>query len=126
MIDGVEFLHSCGIVHRNLNLRNIFLSEQSKTIKLGDFLICKNMGPIYTPPNYSCMSISSYHFYAPEIWMDDGKNVTFNADIWSLGVLLYVMTCGYYPFEGTHEFDILYNIKRARFLLPEFLSVIFF
>eukprot|EP01119_Soliformovum_irregulare_P024795 TRINITY_DN8984_c0_g1_i1.p1 TRINITY_DN8984_c0_g1~~TRINITY_DN8984_c0_g1_i1.p1 ORF type:complete len:508 (-),score=91.57 TRINITY_DN8984_c0_g1_i1:4-1527(-) len=67
---------------------------------------------------------SSQHFSAPEVWFK--PKLTFDSpavDIWALGVLLYVMTCGCYPFDAQdggrqiHE-----SIKSGRFAIPSFIS----
>lgn len=77
IVSAVECLHSNGIVHRNLNLESIFVKNKSE-VKLGDYLICSKMGPIFKPNSTK----SSYHFYAPEIWLDEADCVGPAADIW--------------------------------------------
>lgn len=118
LTDGVDALHNAKIVHRNLNIKNIFL-DPDLNVKVGDFLICHKIGPLQKS---SQGSTSSYHFYAPEIWLSDSGPVTGSADVWSLGVILYVMTCGCYPFDGSDEFSLFWSIKSGRFALPSFLS----
>jgi hypothetical protein len=93
----------------------MFVDERGH-VKLGDFLICAKLGPIY-----KSSSAISYHFYAPEIWLDDSK-VGPPSDVWSLGILMFVMTCGYYPFDGKQEFDIFLSVKRGRFAIPNNIS----
>ncbi len=114
----VECLLNYGIVHRNINLRNIYVDTATHQIKVGDFLLVAKNRPIYKPHSET----SSYHFFAPEIWLEENQGVEAPADIWSLGVLLYALTCGCYPFGGKHELDIFLNVKRARFSIPHFLS----
>jgi serine/threonine protein kinase len=117
LISAVEYLLTDNIVHRNLNLRNIWV-DSNQNIKIGDLLLCTKIKPIYKPHS----DTSAYHFYAPECWLEEGQIVESSADIWSLGVLLYAMTCGCYPFGGKHELDIFLNVKRARFSIPKFIS----
>lgn len=117
IVSAVEYIHKFNIVYRNLNLRNIFIDKNNQ-IKIGDFLICFKAGPIYKPNTIT----SSCHFYAPEIWLEEGGKIEQEADIWSLGVLLYVMTCGCYPFDGKNEFDIYLSAKKGQFAIPSFLS----
>jgi serine/threonine protein kinase len=117
IVSAVEYVHKFNVVYRNLNLRNIFI-DRNNQIKVGDLLVCFKVGPIYKPSNVT----SSCHFYAPEIWLDDGSKIELSADIWSLGVLLYVMTCGCYPFDGKNEFDIYLSVKKAQFAIPSSLS----
>lgn len=84
ILSALEYLHkSFNVVFRNLNLRNIYIDSNSQA-KLGDFLICPNMGPIYKPN----AATSSYHFFAPETWLEEGKRITTATDVWTLGVVL--------------------------------------
>lgn len=96
LLAGVECLHQFGVVHRNLNLETVYMNEKGE-LKLGDYLLSSRLS-ILRPTSTK----SSFHFFAPEIWLDDeGKLSTAPAvDVWSLGVILYVMACGCYPFFG--------------------------
>mmetsp|Transcript_18007 Transcript_18007/g.25151 ORF Transcript_18007/g.25151 Transcript_18007/m.25151 type:complete len:643 (+) Transcript_18007:241-2169(+) len=118
LLAGVECLHQFGVVHRNLNLETVYLNEKGE-LKLGDYLLASRLS-ILRPTSTK----SSFHFFAPEIWLDDeGKLSTAPAvDVWSLGVILYVMACGCYPFLGKDECEIFLSVKRGQFGIPSFLS----
>lgn len=118
LLAGVECLHQYGVVHRNLNLETVYLNEKGE-LKLGDYLLASRLS-ILRPTSTK----SSFHFFAPEIWLDDeGKLGAAPAvDVWSLGVILYVMACGCYPFLGKDECEIFLSVKRGQFGIPSFLS----
>ena len=63
-----------------------------------------------TPRYMSPEIISKKEYYGPP------------SDIWSLGVLLYAMLCGYFPFKGISEMDLYEKIKKGVYFSPEFLS----
>ena len=75
----IEYLHNNNIVHRNLNLRNVFVDQEQ--LQVGDLLLCTKIKPIYKPHS----DASAYHFYAPEIWLEEGHPIESGADIWALG-----------------------------------------
>lgn len=117
ILSALDYLHrNFNIVYRNLNLKTVYIDSNGQ-VKLGDFLICSK-GPYIKPTTSS----GSYHFFAPESWLEEGKRICPATDIWNLGVILYVMTCGCYPFDGNQEFDIFLSVKKGRFAIPNFLS----
>ena len=108
---GLDFLHKMGIVHRNLQSKNIFLSNQ-RLIKMTDFNNCfrgKNItlinAPIYKTSYYS----------APELLT--GGTYSFKCDIWSVGCIIYEMASLSLPFRG-NEKELLTNINNIEKLKP--------
>ncbi|XP_054757907.2 testis-specific serine/threonine-protein kinase 1-like [Lytechinus pictus] len=99
MVDGVAYLHSLNVVHRDLKCENILL-DAANTIKISDFGFARFMEPQDLSKTY-CGSAA---YAAPEILkgnMYNGKAY----DVWSLGIILYIMVCGTMPFDDS-------NIKR--------------
>lgn len=94
-VEGVDYLHKKNIAHRDIKLENILLNE-SQTVKLIDFgfSIQSQKGQLL---NIYCGTPS---YMSPELAMK--KNYQgWHADVWALGVLLYVLLCGRFPFVGT-------------------------
>jgi serine/threonine protein kinase len=96
----VFYLHSeVSVVHRDIKLDNILIEEGTRMVKLIDF----GFSVLTTTPNQRLKVFCGTPSYmAPEITrkMDyEGKPV----DIWALGVLLYVMLTGTFPFRGVSE-----------------------
>ncbi|KAG6424174.1 hypothetical protein SASPL_114587 [Salvia splendens] len=118
LIDVVSHCHSKGVYHRDLKPENLLLDSQGK-LKVSDFglsaLPQKGVDILHTTcgtPNY----------VAPEVLSNRGYDGA-AADIWSCGVILYVLMAGYLPFE---EIDLpsLYNkINSAQFSCPYWFSV---
>eukprot|EP00494_Astrolonche_serrata_P032938 UN33207 len=98
---AIEFLHNKGIAHRDLKPENIlFATEkgktQNETIKVCDFGLAKHFDT--EAQNLKTMA-GSMQYMAPEIInKKHGGGYGQEVDIWSLGVLTYVLLCGYSPF----------------------------
>eukprot|EP01117_Protostelium_nocturnum_P009894 TRINITY_DN3525_c0_g2_i1.p1 TRINITY_DN3525_c0_g2~~TRINITY_DN3525_c0_g2_i1.p1 ORF type:complete len:722 (+),score=149.11 TRINITY_DN3525_c0_g2_i1:264-2429(+) len=110
ILSHVENLHEHGKIHKNLNLETIFVTANGE-IKVGDYL----------HPDSENSSKSFCHFHAPEMWGENGQ-VYPATDIWSLGIILFVMVCGVYPFLGKDETEIWFSIQRGFLHIPPFAS----
>ena len=103
--------HRLGLVHRSLDLQTLFFkeppSEDSMHVKLGGF------------ENYDVMEAKSQFspscFTAPEVQM---RKVTEKSDIWSCGVLLYVLLSGRNPFENYESSSVSQKLKSKGFSFP--------
>eukprot|EP00898_Chlorokybus_atmophyticus_P008635 jgi/Chlat1/8773/Chrsp90S08126 len=108
LISGVEYCHTQKVVHRDLKLENALLDGNPPRLKICDFGYSKSEKENSQP--HSMVGTPAY--IAPEVLTGlkyDGKV----ADIWSSGVLLYVMLVGAYPFEDSaHPRDLHRTIKR--------------
>lgn len=99
ILNGIEFIHQHKIVHRDLKPENLLLNE-NKTLKIIDFGLSNSYhegNKLKTPCGSPC-------YAAPEMLI--GKLYSgLEVDIWSSGIILYAMVCGYLPFEV----NILFN-----------------
>ena len=96
---AIYYLHSYGIVHRDLKPENILMTDLSATadIRLLDFGLSKIVGndEKCTEP-YGTLS-----FVAPEVLQ--GKPYDKSVDLWSIGIITFLLLCGYMPFDDKHS-----------------------
>ena len=102
---AVGYLHSKGIMHRDLKLENILVKDGStKRIKVADFGMARDCNP-----NSMCLTkgMGTVSYMAPEVAAPDALAPYDGAaaDVWSIGVMLYVMLVCNYPFG--HDGEIL-------------------
>ena len=116
IISGLEYLYKLRIAHRDLKPENLLL-DSKKNIKIVDFGL-SNMFPHNELLSTPCGSPS---YASPE--MISGKKYNGSlSDIWSSGIILFAMLCGYLPFENTNN-EILYKkITEGVFNIPNYIS----
>uniref|UniRef100_A0A8B9HDQ2 Protein kinase C n=1 Tax=Astyanax mexicanus TaxID=7994 RepID=A0A8B9HDQ2_ASTMX len=116
IICGLQFLHSKGIVYRDLKLDNILLDFDGH-IKIADFGMCKEnmLGDVRT--STFC---GTPDYIAPEILL--GQKYGTSVDWWSFGVLLYEMLIGQSPFHGHDEEELFQSIRTDDPCYPRWLT----
>lgn len=116
ILSGIEYLHKLKVVHRDLKPENLLL-DSKKDLKIVDFGL-SNMYPNNELLSTSC---GSPCYAAPEM-IDGQKYQGVMVDIWSSGIILFAMLCGFLPFEDPDN-DVLYKkITDGRFAIPSFVS----
>jgi 5'-AMP-activated protein kinase catalytic alpha subunit len=116
ILSGVEYIHKVKICHRDLKPENLLLDE-NHNIKIVDF----GLSNTYKKGELLKTACGSPCYAAPE--MIAGKKYQgLNADIWSCGIILYAMTCGYLPFEDPNTSKLYKKILNCDYLLPGFIS----
>ena len=116
IIEGVDFCHKMKICHRDLKPENLLL--EGKTVKLIDFGLSNTWGKSGKMKT-ACGSPS---YAAPEMILGESDYYGSRVDIWSCGVILYVMICGFLPFEDSNQDKLYAKIIEGKFALPSFVS----
>jgi len=116
ILSGVEQVHRINVVHRDLKPENLLLDED-KNIKIVDFglsNIYKDGQLLKTAcgsPCYASPEMIAGHWYVPS-----------RCDIWSCGVILFALVCGYLPFEDGNTAALYRKILNADYRTPKFIS----
>jgi len=116
ILSGVEYLHKFNIVHRDLKPENLLL-DHNQNIKIVDFGL-SNIYNSNEPLKTACGSPC----YAPPEMIAGLQYDGLKADIWSSGVILYALLCGYLPFDDPDTQKLYNKIMHGRFELPSHLS----
>lgn len=116
MTCAVSYLHNQGICHRDLKPENFLLSMPEDLrkvhVKLIDFGAARHFGldqPMTT-------KICALHYVAPELVSKKEVQYSEKCDVWSLGVVLYLMLCGAPPFWGDDDMAVLKDIRKGRYV----------
>merc|ERR1712038_1467025 len=145
---ALKHLHKQGIAHRDLKPDNVLCmnSNSSGPVKLCDFDLCSAPVSIDTTITPTLLSpVGSLEYMAPEVVDtfliddyddDDDESICYNkkCDLWSLGVIMYILLCGYAPFSGNCGLDcgwdrgesctdcqerLFSSIKEGRLVFPD-------
>ncbi|CAE6480395.1 unnamed protein product [Rhizoctonia solani] len=113
---ALEYCHKNNVVHRDLKIENILISHTGN-IKIIDF----GLSNLYNPEDHLSTFCGSLYFAAPELL--NAKVYTGpEVDVWSFGVVLYVLVCGKVPFDDQSMPALHAKIKRGLFDSPMWLS----
>jgi 5'-AMP-activated protein kinase catalytic alpha subunit len=116
IIDGIEYIHKLKIVHRDLKPENLLLDDKMN-IKIIDF----GLSNLYLENNLLKTACGSPCYAAPE--MIAGKSYHgLKVDIWSSGVILFALLCGYLPFDDNDTQKLYRKIMRGEFSIPSSVS----
>jgi calcium-dependent protein kinase len=121
ILSGLAYLHSNNIVHRDLKLENILIKEVEKSketnedlfvLKIIDFGTAK----IFDKNKHARAIVGSSYYIAPEVL---NKKYSFECDLWSAGVILYMFIVGHAPFDGKSDREIMEKVKKGDYLKNE-------
>ncbi|KAL2115631.1 hypothetical protein VTJ04DRAFT_9886 [Mycothermus thermophilus] len=116
MLCAVEYCHRHKIVHRDLKPENLLLDD-NLNVKIADF----GLSNIMTDGNFLKTSCGSPNYAAPEVIggkLYAGPEV----DVWSCGVILYVMLVGRLPFDHEHIPTLFAKIAKGHYMVPSWMS----
>uniref|UniRef100_A0A7S4AZT8 non-specific serine/threonine protein kinase n=1 Tax=Chrysotila carterae TaxID=13221 RepID=A0A7S4AZT8_CHRCT len=119
LVSGVEYCHRQGVCHRDLKPENLLLDEQAM-LKISDF----GLSALYGSDHNSTLlhtTCGTPNYVAPEVLADKGYD-GFMADVWSCGVILYVLLAGFLPFDEPSMSALFRKIIKAEFSYPSWFS----
>ncbi|KAM7098184.1 serine/threonine-protein kinase PLK3 isoform 2-T2 [Molossus nigricans] len=144
ILSGLKYLHQRGILHRDLKLGNFFITENME-LKMGDFGLATRLEPpehrkkwrwqpgllgpverlralrMSESPRQMRTICGTPNYVAPEVLQRQGHGP--EADVWSLGCVMYTLLCGSPPFETVDLKETYRCIKQVHYTLPASLSL---
>lgn len=118
IVAAVAYCHSKGFIHRDLKPENLLL-DANQNIKLIDFGLISHPPDIAVSRLTTCCGSAAYA--APELIRGE-PYLGPPADIWSLGILLYALLCGFLPFDDENTQRLYRLIQRGQYEVPVWLS----
>ena len=121
LVEGVEYCHGMGVCHRDLKPENLLL-DANGNLKISDF----GLSSLYvgdedsdgaTRTKLLHTTCGTPNYVAPEVLADQGYDGK-KADVWSIGVVLYVLLAGFLPFDEPTIVALFAKIQNADFTYP--------
>lgn len=121
LLEGMEYCHSQGVCHRDLKPENILL-DGAGNVKISDF----GLSNLYSGGDDEALKLlhttcGTPNYVAPEVLADKGYDGRM-ADVWSMGVILYVLLAGFLPFDEPSMSTLFSKIQAAEFSYPRWFS----
>lgn len=114
LLDAVNHCHSLGIIHRDIKSENILVDE-NMIVALIDFGFAMRVDD-----DIGKDVLGTPAYVAPELLQ--GSRPSFASDIWSLGIVLYLMVAGELPYDEVELSDLIDVILRMRLVIPDWVS----
>ena len=108
MLSAVEHCHANSVVHRDLKPENILLFDgrEDTPVMVVDF----GLSRMYKSNEIMTSKIGTPYYIAPEVLR---KSYGKECDLWSIGVILYILLCGYPPFYGDTDDEIFQRYVKS-------------
>lgn len=118
IVSALAYVHSQGYAHRDLKPENLLIDE-NHNLKLIDFGLCaKPKGGL----GYELMTCCGSPAYAAPELIQGKAYIGSEADVWSMGVLLFALLCGYLPFDDDNCMVLYRKITKGKYDSPRWLS----
>jgi len=119
ILEGLKAMHDKNAVHRDLKPENLLLSskEDDADVLITDFGLS---GIITDDEPYLHDAVGTPSYIAPEILiaLDTPQGYRFEVDVWGVGVIMYILLCGFVPFFGEDEDEVYDKIEEADYSFP--------
>ena len=112
LIKGLQYLHSHKIIHRDLKLGNLFLTDKME-LKIGDFGLATKLDYDGEKKRTVC---GTPNYIAPEVL---GGEHSYEVDVWAIGIIIYTLLIGKPPFESRDINETYKHIKEIDFKFPD-------
>jgi calcium-dependent protein kinase len=111
---AINYCHQRGIVHRDLKPENILMNKDQDDPKLT--IIDFGTSGIMEPNTMLSRQFGTSYYIAPEVLQNKYNE---KCDLWSIGVILYILLVGYPPFNGRNEHEIIERVKVGKYRMDD-------
>jgi serine/threonine protein kinase len=131
LLEAVQFLHARGVAHRDIKPENVLVGNSPTDVKLADFGLASRFRDAQgnrIEPSHMFTMCGSVWYAAPEVFgrrqSETSEPYDERCDVWSLGVLFYVLMAGYQPFAqdsdengaaSVSDYEVIQRVKRGKF-----------
>ena len=112
VLSAINYCHQRHIVHRDLKPENLLLDKDQENPKIT--IIDFGTSAIFDHNVKMNQKYGTPYYIAPEVLK---KNYDEKCDLWSIGVILYILLCGYPPFNGSNDKQIIEAVIKGKFTL---------
>jgi calcium-dependent protein kinase len=112
LLSTMIYCHEKNIVHRDLKPENLMIATSTNKSKLNIKVIDFGTAELFKPRTKLRQFIGTCYYMSPEV-IDERYSE--KCDVWSCGVILYILLSGYPPFNGNTDTEILRAIQRKKF-----------
>jgi len=115
ILQGVAYLHSNGIAHRDLKPENLLLKTKDSDfdVKIADFGLSS-----FVDSQKMMTACGTPAYVAPEVLESSQAGYDKEVDMWSMGVITYILLCGFAPFHGDTVKELLRVVVRGEYSFP--------
>eukprot|EP00929_Paragymnodinium_shiwhaense_P003080 TRINITY_DN103489_c0_g1_i1.p1 TRINITY_DN103489_c0_g1~~TRINITY_DN103489_c0_g1_i1.p1 ORF type:complete len:454 (-),score=75.82 TRINITY_DN103489_c0_g1_i1:319-1680(-) len=106
-LSGLSHLHGQGVVHRDLKSSNIFLCNQRRRIRIGDFGISR----VLESTRFAVSCVGTPAYMSPELMRNERYDV--GVDMWALGCICYELCCLSLPFMASSLLDLVFQVVET-------------
>lgn len=117
IVRAISYCHQLHVVHRDLKPENVVFFEKLGVVKLTDFGFSNK----FYPGQKLETSCGSLEYMAPEILLGDSYDAP-AVDVWSLGVILFMLVCGRSPFQERNDSETLTKIMDCKYSMSAHIS----
>jgi len=115
ILTAVSYMHRKGVAHRDIKPENILLNSKDKDspVKIIDFGLARKHDEDFEAPMTTI--VGTPYYIAPDVLRKKYKK---SCDLWSVGVVAYILLCGYPPFNGSDKDEMHRATLRGRYHFP--------